>query len=238
VNTSHRKRNENVRLEAIDPQSDEGQADLLAFFRRLRALPAYWEFVLPSAKQGNSLALAAVLDRPWPPWGIGALTIQGLIYLYPLEEGRAGMGGLFVRLEQTGNLGMLAALYKEALEEAVRQGHGEVGYLVRDDSFLVDRVLRTAGFERGEEVFLTDSARYGLYTADAEEVLRSLDLAGRPEQGLLAFELDDPTADRLVLFFSALQVSLQPWIHDPELPSELRPVFSGLRAGYEPGTPP
>lgn len=237
MEASDRKRNENVRLEVIDPQSDEGQADLLAFFRRLRALPVYWEFVLPSAKQGNSLALAAVLDRPWPPWGIGALTIQALVYLYPLEEGRAGVGGIFVRPEQTGNLGMLAVLYKEALEEAIRQGHDEVGYLVRDDSFLVDRVLRASGFERGEEVFLTDSARYALYTGRAEAVLRILDLAGRREQALLGFDLDDVMADRLALFFSALQVSLQPWIHDPELPSELRPVFSGLQAGYEPGTP-
>lgn len=234
---SHPKRHPEPRLEVIDPLGAEGRAQLLAFFRQLDAPHVYWEFIYPSARQATSLTLAAVVDRPWPPWGIGAFQIRALIYLHPLGERLAGVGGLFMRPDEVGNVGMACALYKEGLEEAARQGAQEVGYLVREDSHLVDRALRATGFERREERVVTHDARYGLAGGDLSVVLRNLGLAGRSERDLFALDLDDASIDRFALFHLSLHVGLLPWLRDPASPGELWPVLAGAQAGYEPGTP-
>lgn len=230
-------RNQAMRVEVIDILDEERQGDLVEFFRKLTALHVYWEYVVPTARQGKFLALAVVQDRPWPPWGLGASKVQALHYFYPLENGFAGVGGLFIRPHQVGNLGIVATLYKEALAELIRQGYPKIGYFIRDDGFLVHRVLQDAGFVRVDEELLSDDGRYTLHVADAEAVLRHLDLVNSSEQDLLNFRFSDRTVDTLTALYATLQLTLQAWIHAPEA-SEVRPSLAIMREGYEPGTPP
>ena len=235
------ERNEGIRLEVIDLLDEERQGEVLEFFRVLDVLHVYWEYLLPSARQGDAFAIAAVLQRPWPPWGVGAVQIHGLFCVYPLDETRAGVGCVLVRPEQLGNIGMVAALYKEALDETRRQGHKQIACLVRDHAALVDRALRKVGFSPTDDdesgFYLSEGTRYGLYVAEPEAVLGALGLEALNERRLLGFEFDDATADGMAGFYPALHASMQAWMRDPYGPAELRPILSGLVEGYEPGTP-
>jgi hypothetical protein len=235
------ERNEGIRLEVIDLLDDEGQGEVLEFFRALDALHVYWEYLLPSARQGDGLAVAALRERPWPPWGVGAVQVQGLFYVYPLDEQRAGVGGIFIRPEQVGNVGMAAALYRAALDEARRQGHTGIAWLVRDHAALADRVLRNVGFIAAEEdenrFYLSEGVGYSLYLATTEAVLGTLGLEERDERSLLSFDFGDRTGDRMATLYPTVQVSMEAWVRDPHGPSELRPIFSRVAEGYEPGVP-
>lgn len=232
---SYKEINEMIKVDVLDMNDVNDQVAVMSFFRRLGLRNVYPEYIVPSFHEGKSLTLAATQDRPWPPWGIAATKIHGLVQLYPVIEERAGIGGVFVSPDDTDNIGMICAIYKEALEHVSRQGKRELSYVVREDSVVASRALKSNGFSESEDLFLTEYARYHVYRGDAKKVLTKLGLANRTTAQLLGYDIPDNVLDRNILFHSSLQLGAQSWWNGRGLRPEVIPVLGDLLLAGLPG---
>src|SRR5260221_1335855 len=91
----YRQMNETLRVEAVDPTDENIQPKLLRFFRSIDLLHVYWEFVLPSAREGNSITFAALRNRIWPPWGPDSLVVEAILHICPIGDDFASIVGPF-----------------------------------------------------------------------------------------------------------------------------------------------
>jgi hypothetical protein len=236
--TNERLDEKEFRVEIIDAQQPEDQAQLLRFFRHLEAVSAYWEYVLPAAHAAvRSLALATVSFRPWPPFGIHGQRIRALAHFHPVYDRHAGFGGLYLHPGDAADLGMAVGLYKEALEQLLHQHVTEVNYVVRSDSKLVAPVLQQVGFEPTSDLVQSGKVRYTLFSADVASVLDALGLQGRSTSSLVELHPDDSIFGPNAIFQSIFQMAQSAWLRQPDVPGEWMPNLGGIWAGYEPGTP-
>jgi len=198
-------RNAATRIDLFDELSELAQAALRAFFRRMDAPHLFDEVVLPLLYEGDSQIFAAVRDRPWPPWGLGARYVSAVCQTHLVADTTYGLSPVYVAPEDLSNVGLIAALYKEAVEYLALSVKGaEINYLVAEGSVLADHVLRKVGFERTDDVFLTEAARYLTYRMDAGELLRSLGLEAVATPDLLAHDVDPEILERNTLFHSTI----------------------------------
>ncbi|MGW3448810.1 2OG-Fe(II) oxygenase [Streptomyces sp. NPDC001076] len=173
------------------------------------------EVVLPLFSEGDSQIFAAVRDRPWPPWGLGARNIVAVLQTHLVADGCWGLSPVYVADEDLTNVGLSAALYKEALETLAVDPTAEVHYLVAEGSRLADRTLHHVGFENSGDVFLTEAARYLTYRAPAGELLSNLGLAEVDTIDVLAGAVDDEVFERNAAFHSTVYLgSRAEWVTD------------------------
>jgi hypothetical protein len=197
------ERNDSVRIEIIDQLEERVNVPLIKFFERLGIVHAYWELVAPTLARKSSLVGAAVQDRPWPPWGVGAQTIHSLLLVHPVGEKAASLANVLAADEDTANIALQAAVYKETLEHLARKEIEEVSYVVLEGAVLADRVLCRVGFEPTEDLFLTEEGRYLVYRAHPVEHLERLGLGEISTPEILAGELGDDAFERTGSFLSA-----------------------------------
>src|SRR5438105_7592768 len=234
------RKNDTVRIDSFQQLDDHFAVSLMSFFRQLDAPHLYLERVRPILRAGDSTIYAAVRERPWPPWGLGARRIGALCQTHPVGTGSYGLSPVYTSDEHATNIGLMAAVYSEVLEGLRRDGKAEVNYLVVEGSVFADHILRGAGFAKSDDlVAVDDELRYAFYRADAGEVAGALgfDRVSVPE--LLAHEVDDKTFDRLASYFSALALASQPnrWVD--RLVREIIAIDVGLfDASLPGGTPP
>jgi len=113
-----------------------------------------------------------------------------------------------------------------------------VCYLAAEDSTLADHVLRHAGFERSEDVFVTWAARYNTYRAPVQKVLSTLSLDKTSTPELLAHAIDAAALREQALFHQTIHVgSMAEWISAEGLRSELIRLVRGGHAGKPGGVP-
>lgn len=177
------------------------------FLRELGASHLFDERLVPALSDGEARLFAAVIDRPWPPWGIGARTVQAMCLVHPVGEAAYGIGPVYVLPTQATNVGLLTALYKEALDDIARVDGAQVHYLVAEGSVLLDRVLRSAGFEPGVDQLLGHESRHRVYAVEAAALSRHLGLDELSVPELLAHEIAGEVYDRNATFHCALQVA-------------------------------
>ena len=70
--------NEATRIDLFEELSQTAVAALRSFFRRLGAPHLLDEVILPTLQEGDTRIFAAVRDRPWPPWGLGARHVSAV----------------------------------------------------------------------------------------------------------------------------------------------------------------
>jgi len=169
--------NDSLRFEEFAELDDVNMIALRIFFREIGVAHLLEEYVLPTFKGKDSLIFAAIKDRPWPPWGHGSQTVVAFVQAHAIAENSYALGPVLLRTELAANIGLRAALYKEALESLGRQGKTTVNYLVIEGSVLGDHLLTSAGFQRTAEVVQTDEAKYFFYSADTQDVLKHLQLS-------------------------------------------------------------
>ncbi|MGW4163621.1 2OG-Fe(II) oxygenase [Streptomyces sp. NPDC004788] len=232
-------RNGATRIEIFDELSDTAKAALYAFFRRTGAPHLMEEVVLPQFHDGDSQIFAAVRDRPWPPWGLGARNIVAVLQTHLVSDGCWGLSPVHVADEDLTNTGLHAALYKEALETLAVDPGAQVHYLVAEESRLVDLAMRRAGFERTEDVFLTEAARYLTYRAPARELLKNLGLAGADSVDVLAGAVDDDVFERNAAFHGTVYLgSRAEWTVDRvSVASEIARLVRGGHYSKPAGVP-
>ncbi|MDQ0688670.1 Rps23 Pro-64 3,4-dihydroxylase Tpa1-like proline 4-hydroxylase [Streptomyces achromogenes] len=232
-------RNGGTRIEIFDELSDTAKAALYEFFRRTGAPHLMDEVVLPMFYDGDSQIFAAVRDRPWPPWGLGARNIVAVLQTHLVSDGCWGLSPVHVGDESLTNTGLCAALYKEALETLAVDPGAEVHYLIAEDSRLADLTLRRVGFQRTEDVFLTEAARYLTYRAPAGELLESLGLAGTDSVDVLAGAVEDDVYERNAAFHGTVYLgSRAEWTADRvSVPSEIARLVRGGHYSKPAGVP-
>lgn len=198
------KGNDAVRMDSFCELDDAVAVALRSFFRKLGAPHLFEERVLPTLKVQDSNIFAAVRDRPWPPWGHGSRRICAMIQVHPIGNRSYGLSPLYVRSEDAANLGLRAALYKEMLENLSQHAKAEVNYLVVAGSVLTDRILRSVGFVSGNDLVVTEEARYFFYRADAGDLLERLHLnkVGIPE--LLSHKVEATVLEKNAVFQGTL----------------------------------
>ncbi len=190
------------------------QIYLRAFFRRIGLPHVYTERVVPTFKKGQSLIVAAV-TRLSTPKGVVDQRIHALIHIYPWDEDTMYLSTVFVSNENLTNVGLMAAVYKEALQELVRQGKTKVGYLVHEGSVLAPWVITSHGFKQSsKESYEFEEGRYNLWQADPKSLLERTGLAKTSSKSLLAYDTDDDTFMKVATFQGTLQLVGRVSIHE------------------------
>ena len=80
-------------------------------------------------------------------------------------------------------------------------------YAVHEGSILARYVLLSSGFEKTDEPYLTEDARYILYRADARKLLKNLGYYTAASEDFLEYRIENATFEKAALFHSALQLS-------------------------------
>jgi hypothetical protein len=210
----YQDRNASIQFRVIDALAGRAPVALHKFFRQLDLDHVYWELVAPTLEKKSSIVVAAVREASWPPKGVEARAgkqIQALSLVHPLGETSASLSGVMTSYEDMGNINLAAALYRETLEEMIKRRVKEVSYVVLEGAVLCDRVLRTAAFEKSEDLFLTEDARYILYRADPKRHLKSLNLDDGGTKDLLLQDLSDKILERYGLFHGAISLATFPF---------------------------
>jgi Rps23 Pro-64 3,4-dihydroxylase Tpa1-like proline 4-hydroxylase len=184
-------KNEATRIDQFDELNDLTIAALRSFFRRMGTPHLLDEVVLPMFNEGDSQIFAAVRDRPWPPWGLGARHISAVCQVHLVGDDTYGISPVYVTDEDLTNVGLISALYKEALAYLALNKRAEINYLVVEGSTLAHVILTSVGFQKTEDVFLTESARYFTYRIRAEKLMQGLLLENVSTPDLLAHQMTE-----------------------------------------------
>ncbi|NJP88837.1 hypothetical protein HCN51_05090 [Nonomuraea sp. FMUSA5-5] len=232
-------RNAATRIEIFDELSPLAEAALRSFFRRLGAPHVMDEVVLPLLSEGDSQLFAAVRDRPWPPWGLGARNVVGLLQTHLVADACWGLSTIYLVDEELGNIGLQSALIKEALEFISTDPNAEIHYLVAEGSMMADHVLRETGFEATQDVFLTEAARYFTYRTPARRLLERLGLSETDTVDVMAGALDRAAYARGAVFHHTVQAaSRADWMIDrPEVAAEITRLVRGGHYSKPGGVP-
>lgn len=204
------KRNDEIRVDVIDGLDDENSIPVRAFFRKLGMPQFFEERIRPTLMHDESRIYAAFRDRPWPPWGLGAHRLHALCVVHPVGEGSVAVSPVFADEEDQTNIGLLAAVHREALEDISRGDATELNYAVIEGSVLADRVLRDNGFTPSDDILLTEEARYNIYRGDVAGLMKGLGLDELSSHELLAHDFDDTVLDRNALFHGAFTLGALP----------------------------
>jgi hypothetical protein len=223
-------KNDKIRIDILRDVSAETEAGLLTFLRRIGAVHLYAERILPIARTNDSLLFAAVIDRAWPPWGLGARTIHGICQVQQIGDRSFSIGPLLVADEDLTNIGLQAAIFKEVLDFLGSNGDGELGYLLIEGSVLADRIMAASGFQKTDEFVLNEHGHYNAYRAPASKVLASLGLEDASSADLLAFQIEDQAFERNAAFHTMLQLAMRPALSTSFVRAELL-AMEGLLSG-------
>jgi Rps23 Pro-64 3,4-dihydroxylase Tpa1-like proline 4-hydroxylase len=233
-------RNGATRIDLFDELSQLAQAALRAFFRRMNAPHLFDEVMVPLLDEGDSQVFAAVRDRPWPPWGLGARYVTAVCQTHLVADTTYGLSPVYVADEDLCNIGLVAAVYKEAVEYlALSVPDAEINYLLAEGSIIADLAFRKIGFERTEDVFLTEASRYFTYRMYAKELLNSLGLDAVTPPDLLAHEVDPVILERNAFFHGTIYAgSRAEWtINSARTPSEIIQLVRGGHFSKPGGVP-
>ena len=231
-------RNGATRIDMFDELNSLTKAALRSFFRRMGAPHVFDEITLPLLDEGDSQIFAAVRDRPWPPWGLGARHVTAVCQTHLVADESFGVSPVYVTDEDLNNVGLIAAVFREAVGYLATSERAEVNYLVAEGSVLADHVLRTLGFEQTDDVFLTEAARYLTYRISAAQLLESLGLDEIDTPELLAQEVDAELLARNALFHSTIYLgSRAEWSLEAIIASEIAHLVRGGHYSKPGGVP-
>jgi hypothetical protein len=211
-----------------------------AFFRRIGLPRVFDEMVAPGLEEGCGMVVMAMRDRPWPPWGIGAQSVSALTFIYPIGEERAGLSNVFALPEEELSIGLLAALYREAMSLLAERATKRVHFVTRQESQLAAHVLAGAGFKETGIPFITDEARYTFHEAELSSHLAALGIVDSTPLQLLGDEFAEAVLERIALYLLTLNASFGGYWKESVKAPEIIPNTSLVRISAQspPGGPP
>jgi len=228
-------KNDKIRIDILRDMSAEAEANLLVFLRRINASHLYRERMVPVAKTDDALLFVAVIDRAWPPWGLGARTVHGVCQVHRVGENSFSIGPVLVADEDLTNIGLQAAIYKEVLDYVAGEPEGEVGYLLSEGSVLAHATLGAAGFQRTADFILSEHGRYNAYRASADEVQAALGMSDLSSADFLAYQVDTAVFERNALFQASLQLGMRAGLSTAFLRAEVMAIEGLLSGAALPG---
>src|SRR6267154_296158 len=99
-------RNRVTRMDLFEELSDQALAAIRSFSRRIGASHLVDEVILPTLREGDSQLIAAVQDRPWPPWGLGARHVIALCQSHQIADESFALSPVYVADEDLTNVGL------------------------------------------------------------------------------------------------------------------------------------
>ena len=234
--------NETVSVVVTSNLSTEKRIGVQRLLRKLGAAHIYEELIGPLLDGGRLHLALATTDRPWPPKGVGSVTVHALSIAMRAADDRALLTPVITSLEHTTNVGLAGALTRVLLDELIESGTAEVGYLVRADELALERTLAKAGFRRSELQAATEWADYVEYVASPVEMRDRLGLAAARQGDILRLVLDSGEFDALSQYHFALSSAARGFLadsieHAALLPGLLDIVATLPPGGVPPGTP-
>jgi hypothetical protein len=221
------QRNRSTRIDLFEELSEQALVAVRSFCRRIGAPHLLDEVILPKLHEGDSQLLAAVQDRPWPPWGLGARHIIALCQTHLITDESYAISSVYVTDEDLTNIGMISAVFKETIDQLAVNPRAEICYLVAEGSTLVDHVLTKTGFRKSDEVFVTWAGRYHTYRTLAGDLLNALGLDKLSAPDLLAHDMEPATLEKNALYHGTLYLgSRAEWAVDRQI-SEIIQVVRG-----------
>lgn len=230
-------RNESTRIDRFDELSHTTTAAVRSFCRRLGAPHLLDEVILPTLQDGDAQIFAAVRDRPWPPWGVGARHISALCDIQAVSDESYAISPVYVTDEDATNVGLSSAVYKEVLESIAISPNSEVNYLVAEGSILVHHIFQSHGFKKYEDVFLTEQTRYFTYRIGAHELLCRLGLDKIDTPDLLAHQISSNILETNAIFHQTIYLASKAEWTLPNSISEIIRLVRGGHAGKPGGVP-
>ncbi len=223
------KSNDKVRIDSFKKLDDHHfNAALMTFFRHVEAPFVYHEQIVPAMLDGETTLFAAVRDRAWPPWGLGAKRIGAVCQVNRVGDNRFGISPVHTADADRSNIGLISAVYKEALDHIIHEHKGgEVNYLVIEGSVLADRVLRANGFQCSDDFVYSSEIRYHYYRSEAAQLASRLGLDKVSLPDLLAHEIDDETFHRVNELLLTIQIAAGSIRRDWRMP-EILTVIAGI----------
>ena len=198
----------------------------------------YYQILEPLLKRSKLILAHATTERPWPPRGIGSLTIEAVGIAFIGSEGRASLTPIICDLKHSTNIGLASALTKHLLEALQAHEVTTAGYLVRQGDRALERALEQAGMSRSDLLAATEFCEYVEYAAPPRRILDTLGL-GRTRLGdILSAAFEPGDFDRLSTYHFALTTGLAPYLVDVIRYSPLLPGLIDIVADLPPGGVP
>ncbi len=234
--------NESIRLSVTSDVSDETRSALAAFCRRNEFPHIYYEILDPLLARSKLILALATTERPWPPKGIGSLTIEAVGIAFIGSEGRASLTPVICDLKHSTNIGLASALTKHLLESLHESKATTAGYLVRQGDRALERAVEQAGMARSDLLAATEFGEYAEYAAPPQKILDTLGLSRTRLGDILAAAFEGSDLDRLSTYQFALTAGLAPYLRDvvrysPLLPGLIDIVADSPPGGVPPGSP-
>jgi hypothetical protein len=229
-----------IRFDTIEELGTDLAVPLTSFLRRAGVGHVYDEFVVPALTRSTGIVVAALVERPWPPWGIDAAEVVGAVIVHPIGKTEASITSVFVSEENATNVGLSAALLQATLKRLAARGIETISYVVHDEGSLIPRVLTPLHFRATGEYYLTRTAKYQLYRGRVADLMSGLGFDAVLAPDLLAHRIDDTLFARNALFALATQTASRAhWLEtaaQPEMLSNRGIPVSDLPPGGIGGT--
>jgi len=237
----HAPINESIRLSVEREVSVEIRSALATFCRRNGFPHLFFEILEPLLSRTKLILALGVTERPWPPKGIGSLTIEAVGIAMIGSEHRAYLTPVLADFRHATNLGLSSAVTKQLLEAIHKQEVTTAGYLVRQGDGVLERVLEQAGFGKSDFLVANEYAEYIEYSAAPQKILQALGLSKVRLGDILALAVDGQELDRWSRYQFVLGAALAPYLSDhiryaPLLPSFIDVVATLPPGGVPPGT--
>jgi hypothetical protein len=230
--------NESIRLNVVTEASPEIRSALATFCRRNGFPYLFFESLEPILSRTELILAMAVTERPWPPKGIGSITIEALGIAMVGSEGRAYLTPVLTDFRHATNLGLSSAVTKQLLEHLRERKVTTGGYLVRQGERALGQMLEKVGFRKSDLLVATEFDEYIEYSATPEKILDGLGLNSLRLGNLLALELDANEIDRLAGYEFTLSAGLVPFLIDGFRYAALLPGLIDVIAVSPPGGVP
>src|SRR4051812_19629279 len=105
----HANANESIRLVVAETLETDTQCALAAFCRRNGFAHVFSEVIEPLSRHSQLVFSLALLDRPWPPKGVGSQCIEGFAVAMIGHERRAHLTPVIMDRRHATNIGLAAA---------------------------------------------------------------------------------------------------------------------------------
>ena len=210
----HASANESIRFVVARELEIETRSALAAFCRRNGFAHIYTELIEPLLGRSHLVFSFAVLDRPWPPKGVGSQTIEAFAVAMIGHERRAQLTPVILDRKHATNIGLAGAVTRQLLAALQEAKVSSCGYVVRQGEPAIERALERASFTRSDLHVATEFAEYVEYATQPAKAIEALGLAGMRLGDLLAGKLKAGELDMLGAYHFTLGAALRSYLDD------------------------
>lgn len=206
-----------------------------AFFRALELGHLVDEVWVPLTAQARTHAVVAIEERPWPPRGVGARTLRGLVQASLSDDGQAILTPPFLHPSHGSDIGLGAGLLKYLLDDLVEAKVPRLTLFADSRDKLLQVLLGDAGLANSAARVSADEREFSGFSAAPSDVRRNLGLEGSLRD-VLELNAKHDDIRRWTAFVLGLSAAVRPY-WDDELRRWTR-IYPGLIdwAALPPGT--